>query len=383
MFVKIFNRYLLSNFLSRILKLFLILYGLFFIMDFFFGHEWKLQGMGTIGVIRIIEFFFLFTFRILDPILAILLLLCAVWTIIDLNKNNKLVALLTMGIEPKKILMPINIGIVLVSLCCFAVRECYIPNKACYLGLQRDKFVQHPTFFDVKQTTDDSSRVSFEGEKIDIQEKQIINPIVSFQKNETSEVVTLKADSAFFCEADSNHPTGWLLKGGTSVSSGLENSFFDDETQSKTKRSVLFPSQESWLSEGEIFVVSEITPTLLVCGDQWFRYGSLGEFLHIKKSKSLQHAVTKLNIYFCQRVLRILVDSILCCVAIPLMFYRLDSGARVMQSLGLVVICLGFQTGLFYFGMNVSNSFIAIMLPLLLLLPIAFFCYDKLDGIKG
>lgn len=383
MFGKIFNRYLLSNFLSRILKLFLILYGLFFIMDFFFGHEWKLQGMGTIGVIRIIEFFFLSTFCILDHILAILLLLCAVWTIIDLNKNNKLVALLTMGIEPKKILMPINVGILLVSLCCFAVRECYIPNKACYLDLQRDKFVQHPTFFDVKQTTDDSSRVSFEGEKIDIQEKQIINPIVSFQKNETSEVVTLKADSAFFCEADSNHPTGWLLKGGTSVSSDLENSFFDDETQSKTKRSVLFPSQESWLSEGEIFVVSEITPTLLVCGDQWFRYGSLGEFLHIKKSKSLQHAVTKLNIYFCQRLLRIGVDFILCCVAIPLMFYRLDSRARVRRSLGLVVIGLGFQTGLFYFGMNVSNSFIAIMLPLLLLLPIAFFCYDKLDGIKG
>ena len=127
MFVKIFNRYLLSNFLSRFLKLFLLLYGIFFIMDLFFGHEWNIQGMGAIGVKRIIEFFFLYTFRILDPILAILLLLCAVWTITDLNKNAKLVALLTMGIEPKKILMPINVGVILVSLCFFAVREFYVP----------------------------------------------------------------------------------------------------------------------------------------------------------------------------------------------------------------------------------------------------------------
>lgn len=382
MFVKIFNRYLLSNFLSRFLKLFLFLYGIFFIMDLFFGHEWNIQGMGAIGVKRIIEFFFLYTFRILDPILAILLLLCAVWTITDLNKNAKLVALLTMGIEPKKILMPINVGVILVSLCFFAVREFYVPQKACYLSLQRDEFVQHPSLFDVKQTTDDSSRVSFDGEKIDIHEKQIINPIVSFQKDEMSEVVTIRADSAFFCEAGSNHPTGWLLKGRTSVSSDLENSFISDESRPNAKQSVLLSSQESWLSEGEIFVVSEITPSLLVCGDQWFRYGCLGELLRIKKSKSLQHAVIRLNIYFCERVFRILLDSILYFVAIPIMLYRLDSSLRTVKALVLVIISLVFQAFLFHLGISLGYSYISVMFPLQFFLPIAFYCYDKLDGLK-
>lgn len=382
MFVKIFNRYLLSNFLSRFLKLFLLLYGIFFIMDLFFGHEWNIQGMGAIGVKRIIEFFFLYTFRILDPILAILLLLCAVWTITDLNKNAKLVALLTMGIEPKKILMPINVGVILVSLCFFAVREFYVPQKACYLSLQRDEFVQHPSLFDVKQTTDDSSRVSFDGEKIDIHEKQIINPIVSFQKDEMSEVVTIRADSAFFCEAGSNRPTGWLLKGRTSVSSDLENSFISDESRPNAKQSVLLSSQESWLSEGEIFVVSEITPSLLVCGDQWFSNGSLGEFLRIKKSKSLQHAVIRLNIYFCKRVFRILLDCILYFVAIPIMFYHLDTSLRPLKALVLVSIGLGFQLFLFHLGISLGYSYISVMFPLLFFLPIAFYCYDKLDGLK-
>lgn len=382
MCMKIFNKYLLSNFLSRVIKLFLILYGLFIVMDLFFGHEWNLQGRGATGIIRILEFFFLFTFRILDPILVLLLLFCAVWTITDLNKNNKLVALLTMGIEPKKVLIPINIGMIMVSLCCFAVREWYIPNKACYLGLQRDKFIQQPSEFDVKQTTDDSSRVSFEGEKIDIREKKIFNPIVSFQKFESSEFVTIESESAFFCEEDNNHPTGWLLKGLTFPSSDFENTFVNDETQSETKRGVLFPSQESWLSENEIFVVSEITPSLMVCGDQWFRYGSLGEILRIKKSKAQQHAVTSLNIYFCERVLRILVDFIFFCVAIPSMFYRLDSHTRAMKATGLVIISLCVQSALFHIGLELSNSFVAVMLPLILFLPIAFFFYDKLDGVR-
>ena len=145
---------------------------------------------------------------------------------------------------------------------------------------------------------------------------------------------------------------------------------------------MLLSSQESWLSEGEIFVVSEITPSLLVCGDQWFSNGSLGEFLRIKKSKSLQHAVIRLNIYFCKRVFRILLDCILYFVAIPIMFYHLDTSLRPLKALVLVSIGLGFQLFLFHLGISLGYSYISVMFPLLFFLPIAFYCYDKLDGLK-
>ncbi|MEC7839038.1 MAG: LptF/LptG family permease [Chlamydiota bacterium] len=116
MMIKIWEKYLLKQFLGTLLLVLLGFYGLFVLLDFsthasIFPHTMQSRWL-QITIFYIFEYF-----EKIDTLLPFAVLIATIKTLCQLNLNNEIVAMLAGGVNIKRLIRPlIIVGFILVSI---------------------------------------------------------------------------------------------------------------------------------------------------------------------------------------------------------------------------------------------------------------------------
>ncbi|WP_428308751.1 LptF/LptG family permease [Lacipirellula sp.] len=365
----ILNRYLLRQFVQVFAICFLSLTGLYIVIDAF-GHlehfsSYAEKGGSLFGIMT--KYYAYRTLSFFDGTSGILAMISAMFTVTWLQRHQELTAIMAAGISKMRIMKPILLAAVSVSLLGVANRELVIPRV-------RDELTR-----DTKDLGGDAARdleprfdrngILIGGEKIVMAERKIVKPAFVLPAELAKNGQQLVAAEAFYTDPVDNRPAGFVLTGVTSPSrvDRMASVMADDQPV------IVTPQDASWLGANQLFVVSDLPFPLLASGSNWRKYASIGELIHELNDPGADlGADVRVTVH--TRFVQPLMDGTLLMLGLPLMLSR--SNRNIFLSIG---ICIGVATAFTLVALtcqslgsvNMLRPSLAAWLPLLIFVPIA------------
>ena len=366
----ILDRYLLRQFIQIFLICFLSLTGLYVVIDVFshlddFSAYADKQGslLKTLGVFygqRALGFF--------DRTSGMLAMLAAMFTVTWLQRHQELTAMLAAGISKFRVIKPLVIAAIAVSLVGVANREFVIPQFR--EQLTRDIEDLNGTESQVLEARfDGRSNILISGQQTIAAEKRIIKPTFVMPSELSQYGKQFRADDAYHVPATQLHPEGYLLDGVTQPAKLDELSTLSINEEAV----VITPSDASWLEDDQVFVVSQVRFEILASGSAWRDYASTGEFIGELGNPTVDLG-PDVQIAVHSRILKPVMDGTLLMLGLPLMFTRgnrnlfLSFGLCLLVAAGFSLVTLAGQS---LGGLSLLRPTLAAWLPILVFLPIA------------
>jgi lipopolysaccharide export system permease protein len=366
----ILNRYLLRQFLQVFAICFLSLTGLYIVIDAFghldhFSSHAERGGGSLFGIMA--SYYAYHSLAFFDSTSGILAMISAMFTVTWLQRHQELTAIMAAGISKLRILKPLLFAAAGVSLLGVANRELVIPRV-------RDQLTRDTKDLGGDATRDlqprfDRNDILIGGDKVVLAERRIIKPAFVLPPTLSTYGKQLAAREASYLDATAEHPAGFVLY-DVSAPSNIERlgSLAIDDRQ------VIFTRKDApWLTEGEVFVASDLPFPLLASGSNWRRYASMGELINELNNPSTDLGAD-VRVAVHTRMVQPLMDGTLLMLGLPLMLSR---GSRnVFLSIG---ICLGVATAFTLIalscqslgGLSVLRPSLAAWLPLMMFVPVA------------
>lgn len=279
----IIDRYLLRQFIETLLITFMSMVGLYVVIDAFShldhfvdyadDHGGLLSTMGEYYAYRSLAFF--------DWMSGILALLAAMFTVTWIQRHHEMTALLAAGVPRLRVLRPILIAAMLVSLAAVANRELAIPKAR--EQLSRDsKNLDGQRNLAVQVRYDSESGIAIHGETIVKAEQSIVRPSFVLPSGLDRYGRQLTADVAHYRPPSDNRPGGYLLSGVTAPK------ILPDQPSLKLgDRPVILTHQDAaWVGPDQVFVISGVSFEFLAAGSTWRNFASTGELVHELRSPS-------------------------------------------------------------------------------------------------
>jgi lipopolysaccharide export system permease protein len=365
----ILNRYLLRQFVQVFAICFLSLTGLYIVIDAF-GHldhfsSYAEKGGSLVGIMT--KYYAYRTLSFFDGTSGILAMISAMFTVTWLQRHQELTAIMAAGISKMRIMKPILLAAVSVSLLGVANRELVIPRV-------RDELTR-----DTKDLGGDAARdleprfdrngILIGGEKIVMAERKILKPAFVLPAELAKNGQQLVAAEAFYTDPVDNRPAGFVLTGVTSPSrvDRMASVMVDDRPV------IVTPQDASWLGANQLFVVSDLPFPLLASGSNWRKYASIGELIHELNDPGADLG-SDVRVTVHTRIVQPLMDGTLLMLGLPLMLSR--SNRNIFLSIG---ICMGVATAFTLVALSCQSlgsvdmlrPSLAAWLPLLIFVPVA------------
>lgn len=366
----ILNRYLLRQFLQVFAICFLSLTGLYIVIDAFghldhFSSHAERGGGSLFGIMA--SYYAYHSLAFFDGTSGILAMISAMFTVTWLQRHQELTAIMAAGISKLRILKPLLFAAAGVSLLGVANRELVIPRV-------RDQLTR-----DTKDLGGDAARdlqprfdrndILIGGDKVVLAERRIIKPAFVLPPTLSTNGKQLAAREARYLDATAEHPAGFVLYDVSAPANidRLGSLAIDD-------RQVIFARKDApWLTEGEVFVASDLPFPLLASGSNWRRYASMGELISELNNPSTDLGAD-VRVAVHTRMVQPLMDGTLLMLGLPLMLSR--GNRNVFLSIG---ICLGVATAFTLIalscqslgGLSVLRPSLAAWLPLMMFVPVA------------
>jgi lipopolysaccharide export system permease protein len=419
----IIDRYLLKQFTQILVICFLSMSGLFIVIDAFEHLEAFSTQAGKEGnLLGIIARYYAYrNLEIFERTGGILAMLAAMFTVTWLGRHQEMTALLAGGISKVRILKPLLLAVIVVSLLGVLNRELMIPHVRDEL-MRDTKDLGGKALRDLEPRFDSRSNILLGGEKVVVDQRQIINPTFVLPGNLSRYGKQLVARIAYHQTATADHPAGFLLDGVISpLQIGTQHSLRLDLTSpnatkeepqsptgrgakergarseerdsvSRTLRSgqeaasaapsldpavsqvvIITPRDASWLKPDQLFVITAMPFNLLASGSQWRSYASTGELISQLGSPSTDLGAD-VRVTMHARLLQPLMDLTLVMLGLPLMFSR--SNRNIFLSIGIcIVAAIGFSAVAISCqslgGLGLLSPAFAAWLPLMLFIPLA------------
>jgi lipopolysaccharide export system permease protein len=366
----ILDRYLLRQFVQIFVICFLSLTGLYVVIDLF-GHLDHFSAhaaehgdlLGTI-----IQYYGYQSLSFFDRTSGMLAMIAAMFTITWLERHQELTAMLAAGISKFRVIKPLLIAAVVVSLLGVANREFVIPSVRAELTRDTKNLGGNQTR-DLESRYDGRTDILIGGEKMVAAEQRILKPNFILPASLDRYGKQLVAENGYCLAATAEHPSGYLLDGVTAPRKidRLASLTLDGEPV------VITPQDASWLEPGQAFVVSQVRFQLLAGGSTWRTYASTGELIAELGSPSTDLGAD-VRVAVHSRLLQPLMDGTLLMLGLPLMFSRrnrnmfLSFGICLLVAVAFTLVTLACQS---LGGLNLLRPTLAAWLPILVFLPIA------------
>lgn len=366
----ILDRYLLRQFVQIFVICFLSLTGLYVVIDAF-GHldhfsAYAAEHGNLFGTIA--QYYGYQSLSFFDRTSGMLAMIAAMFTVTWLERHQELTAMLAAGISKFRVIKPLLIAAIVVSLLGVANREFVIPSVRAELTRDTKNLGGDQTR-DLEPRFDGRTDILIGGEKTVVAEQRILKPTFVLPASLARYGKRLVADNAYFQPATSEHPSGYLFK-GVSAPRKL------DRLASLTLEGepvVITPQDAPWLESGQAFVVSQVRFQLLAGGSSWRNYASTGELIAELGSPSTDLGAD-VRVAVHSRLMQPIMDGTLLMLGLPLMFSRrnrnlfLSFGICLLVAVAFTLATLACQS---LGGLNLLRPTLAAWLPILIFLPIA------------
>ena len=367
--MKILDRYVLRQFFQVFLICFFSLMGLYVVIDAF-GHldsfsKHAEAGGNLAGVI--LEYYAYQSLGFFDRTSGILAMIAAMFTVTWLQRHQEMTALLAAGVSKGRIVKPLLVAAVVVSLLGVANRELLIPRLRNELNRDtQDLAGTKPRDLEARF---DNNDILIGGEAIVLPKQQIINPMFVLPNSLSRYGKQLAAKNAYYLEPSSVRPGGYLLDQVTAPTKIDQRS-----SLGLNEKPILLTSRDTtWLKAGQAFVVSPLPLQRLANGSSWHSLASMRELVTELNDPS-SDVDSNVRVAVHSRLMRPVSDATLLMLGLPLMFSRrqrnvfLSIGICLLVAVAFSLVTLACQS---LGGLNLLRPTLAAWLPILVFLPVA------------
>ncbi len=368
--MKRLDLYLLGAFLKVLVICFLSLTGLYIVIDVFGNLEEFIrhgERHGSLLVViadyygaRVISFF--------DRTSAILVLIAVLFTITWFQRNNEMTAMMAGGVSKFRIVAPLILAALVVSVLATISRETVIPRVSHKLSRnaqdwwgERAKPV-HPRY-------DNETDILFQGKHTVAKNRRIVEPHFRLPDAMQGFSSQLTAKSAFYHPPSADRPGGYLFHDVKRP----ENLDELRSVEQNGKKVILTPSDTPWLRSTQCFVVSNISFEQLEGGMMWRQHSSTLQLLRALRNPSLDFgADVRVTVH--TRLVQPLIDMTLLFLGIPLLLSREQHNVFRAAGLCLLVIAAFYLIVVTCQGLGASyliSPALAAWCPLLVGVPTA------------
>ena len=367
--MKILDRYLLRQFIQVFAICFLSMMGLYVVIDLF-GHldSFSEHAKGNGSLFKVIaEYYSYQSLSFYDRVGGILAMVAAMFTVTWLQRHQEMTAMLAAGVSKVRIIRPLIVAALLLSLLGVANRELLIPQFRHELNRNsNDLSGKKPRNLEAKF---DKNDVLIGGERILVKEQRILNPMFVLPSPLAKYGKQLTAESAQYFEATSEHPAGYLFDRVTTPTK-------IDQRQSLMLNDdyiLITPRNATWLKPRQAFVASVLPFQLLASGTSWHNLASTRELIRELNNPSTD-IDARLRVAVHSRVTRPLSDATLIMLGLPLMFSRrqqnvfLSIGICLLVAVAFSIVTLACQS---LGGLSLLRPTLAAWLPIMIFIPVA------------
>jgi len=364
----IIDRYLLRQFLKTFLICFCSFMGLYVVIECSTNMEEFIRcGEKMGGALKLIGQYYSYrTFAFFDVINSVLVLISAMFTVSWIQRHNEMTALMAAGVSRIRIVTPLIVAAVVISLLAAANRELIIPRFREELSRRPQDLIGDQAQ-ELLSQFDNQTNVIIGGKATYAENKRIAEPDFLMPPALTQYGKRVKADNAYYQPPQGDRPGGYL---------------FDKVREPKhleTRPSLLWAGRPvlitphdrpQWLKPGQCFVVSDLDFDQLTSGKQ---FSSTAQLIAGLNNSSVGYD-GKIRVAIHARIVQPLLDITLLLLGLPLVVRR--ESHNVFLAIGM---CMGITTVFFLsvFGLQQlgTSSFInpalAVWAPLILFVPVA------------
>jgi lipopolysaccharide export system permease protein len=366
----IIDRYLLGTYLKTLAVLFLSMTGLFIMVDTTSNFdEFVAYGKQQGGLHRVLfDYYAPRVLTFFDRTSGILAMVAGMFVVSVLYRSNELTAILAGGVPKSRVVRPILMVSLLVSLLAVANREWAIPKLRSKLIYNAQNWKgENPR--PMTPAYDNRTDVFLDGKAVLAAQRMILEPKFTLPPALAAFGQRLAAARAVQQAASAAHPAGYLLDDVAGGESGTA----DGDGLVQGQPVIFVPRGRDWLQPNQLFVASEIEFEQLAAGHSWQDMaGSLDLWRAMKRASQDFSAATRVRLH--ARLVQPLVDMTLVVIGLSLVLRRAQRNIFVAAGISLFVIAGFFLVTLGAHGLGaiyLLRPDLAAWLPLLLFMPVA------------
>jgi lipopolysaccharide export system permease protein len=372
----IIDRYLLRQFVQVLIICFLSMIGLYIVIDAF-GHldhfvdyadkHGSLLGtMAGFYAYRAIAFF--------DRTSGVLTLIAVMFTVTWIQRYHEMTALLAAGIPRMRVLRPVLIAAIGVSLAAAANREIVMPSIRHHLALDSKNLGGEQEA--VMQSRFDSNNILVGGDRIVPATKTIVRANFVLPRKLDQFGKQLTAAEGRFLPAEGNRPAGYLLSGVTAPKVLLKQ----PPLLLEGNPVVITPVGSDWLRPDQVFVVSGLSFEFLAAGSNWRDFAATSEMIRELRAPSTDVG-SDVRVAIHTRFMQPFLDTTLLFLGLPFVVTRTNRNPFIAIGLCLAVVTVFMVVVLGCQSLGSSGWLqptLAAWLPLMLFAPLAAGMSDSL-----
>lgn len=375
--MKILDQYLLRQYLKSLMICFVSLTGLYIVFDAFANLESFLRASEKLGNLATVmgSFYFYRSLLFFDRSSCILGMIAAMFAVTWIQRHNELTAMMAAGISRVRVVKPIIIASIVLSVVAMLNREILIPQFAGELA-KEPKNLAGDQAETMTPRWDNETDIMFNGRSVFRADRRIQDPLFRLPKGLNAYGTQLVADKAFYQDPTSDRPGGYLL----------QNVHEPKDIDSKASlalegRPVILTRRDAdWLASGQCFVVSNLTFDQLTGAMAFRQFASTPQLIMALHNPSLNYG-GDVRVTVHSRIVQPLLDITLLFLGLPLVISRHTRNIFYAMSLcaALVLVFLMVTIGLHALG-QAFPSYAALVswAPLMIFVPIAVALYDSM-----
>lgn len=378
--LRILDRYLLRQFSQVFVICFCSLTGLYVVFDAFANLDEFMQHAGDDGNLLAImgEYYAYRSVFFFDKTSGLLALISAMFTVTWIRRHNELTAMMAAGVSRGRVVVPVIIAAITISLVAAGIRETVLPSIQRELG--RDpKNLSGDKGQVFRARYDNETVILIGGKKAYRRDARIESPQFNMPPRLSAYGNQIVAANAYYRPADpeTGRPSGYILHDVQRPKdlNSLPTILLDE------KPIVITPvDHPEWLESDQCLIASNIDFEQLTGGNAWRQFSSTAELIRGLRNPSLDFGAD-LRVAIHGRLVQPLLDVTLLFLGLPMVLRR-DTG-NMFLAMGLCLVAVSFFMMVViacqYLGaiMFVGTA-MAAWLPLLIFIPIVTFFSDPL-----
>jgi lipopolysaccharide export system permease protein len=330
--MRIIDRYMLRQFVQTFLICYFSLTGVFVVFDAFTNLEAFLHCAKGVQLLKLMGTYYAFqSIYFFDRTSSLLALMAAMFTVAWIQRHHEMTALMAAGISRIRIVTPVIVAAIFITLFAAANRETVLPRL-------RDELSKRPG--DLRGTTaeelapqyDNQTDILIRGKFVYEAQSRIEKPDFLLPPVLADHGKQLQAENAYYTPPQDGHPGGYLLD-GVQEPKGLAKA----ASMTLQGRPVIITPRDAadWLQLDQCFVVSDLSLDQLNGGRAFRSFASTLELIRALRNRSVDFGAD-IRVTIHSRVVQPLLDITLFFLGLPLVVSR--ESRNVFMAIGLCFV---------------------------------------------
>lgn len=369
--MRIIDRYLLRQFLQVFMICFCSLTGLYIVFDAFSNlDEFMQYAEGNGNLLALMGQFYAFrSIFFFDRTSGVLALTAAMFTVTWIQRHNELTALAAAGIANRRVVMPVIVAAIAISLCAALVRELVIPRLSEELSRTPSDLLGSAGQ-ELQPRYDNNTDILIRGEATIAAQKRIVEPTFLLPPSLNYWGKNLSAENAYYEPPRDGRPGGYLFD---KVREPAAIATLESISLAELPVVITPRDAADWLKPNQCFVVSEVDFDQLAGGRNWRQFASTWQLITGLRNPSLDYGAD-VRVAIHARFVQPFLDCTLLFLGMPLIMRR--DNRNVFLAVGMCVVVVSVFM-LVVFGMQhlgaiyLIDPALAAWLPLMIFVPVA------------